>query len=77
MSDLINGTFNGWPVSLMIERDAGGKAYGAHCAPYTGPDDETAPDDIAAACAAISDACDGKPPGAALRAARKLGFATN
>ena len=25
MDDLIDGTINGWPVSLLIERDLGGK----------------------------------------------------
>jgi hypothetical protein len=79
MDDLIDGTINGWPVSLLIERDLGDVAYGANCSPYTKEceytgEDLGAPDDIWDACYAITDACGGLKPKAALCKAAKLGF---
>lgn len=74
MGDLIDGKIDGWPVSLLIERDAGGRAYGAHCAAYTGENDESAPDSVQDKCSDITDACEGSAPAAALRKAKRLGF---
>lgn len=59
MSDLLDGTLDGWPVSLSIERDTGGKIYGGHCAAYTGDDDEPSPIEIQMSCSAITDTTHG------------------
>lgn len=74
MDDLIDGTISGWPVSLLIERDAGSSAFGAHCAAYSDEDENSAPDDIQGKCSDISDACNGLKPAAALRKAKSMGF---
>jgi hypothetical protein len=74
MKDLIDGTITGWPVSLMIERDVGGKSYGAHCAVYTNENDDSAPVAVEMQCNNITDACDGLKPSAALRKAKSMGF---
>jgi hypothetical protein len=35
MDDLIDGTIDGWPCSILIERAwARRKGHGAHCCPY-------------------------------------------
>lgn len=72
--ELTDGTLNGWPVSLMIEYDAGGVAYGAHCAAYTNEDDESSPLEIQTKCSDITDACYGLKPAVALRKAKSMGF---
>lgn len=36
VDDLTEGTLKGWPVSLLIERDAGGSAYGDEHMPIDG-----------------------------------------
>lgn len=74
MDDLTDGTIDGWPVGLSIERDAGNVAFGAHCAPYTDEDDNSAPDEIMTKCHAITDACYGLKPAAAMRKAKAMGF---
>lgn len=79
MDDLIDGTIDGWDVSLLIERDLGNVAFGAHCCPYTMPDartgdDVSAPDTIWDKCDAITSACAGLKPTASLRKAKSLGF---
>lgn len=74
MCDLTDGTLLNWPVSVLIERDAGGKAYGAHCCAYSGTNDECPPDEVREACDRITDACDGLTPAKALRKAISLGF---
>jgi hypothetical protein len=72
--DHTEGTLNGWPVSLQIQRDLGGVAHGAHCAAYSGNNDEPSPLDIQTRCEEITDACDGLKPAAAMRKARSMGF---
>ena len=74
MDDLTDGTLKDWPVSLMIERDAGGKAYAAQLAAYEDQDRGVAPDDIVRLCSDITDALDGLTPTAALRKAKSMGF---
>lgn len=75
MSDeLTEGTLEGWPVSLVIQYDIGGKAYGAQCAAYSGEDDETSPLEIQTKCSNITEACYGLKPAAALRKAKAMGF---
>lgn len=77
MSDLIDGTIDGHPVSLMIEFDAGGKAFGANCAAYASPeldDDIDAEFRLKSKCEDITDACYGLKPAAALRKAKSMGF---
>ena len=71
MQDLIDGTINGWPVSIMVERDLGDCAYGIHCCPYTNENDESAPDEIWDACDKITG--DGRPKRLVQRALT-LGF---
>ncbi len=66
---LIDGTISGWPASILLERGAN-----AHCAPYTGENDEPSPDEVMIKCHAITDACEGMPPSRALAKARTLGF---
>jgi len=80
MSDLVDGTIDGWPVSIEILRHyIGAPAYGAHCAPYTREntetgEDDSAPEEVWTKCYAITDACDGLKPAAALRKAKRMGF---
>jgi hypothetical protein len=77
MDDLIEGTLDGHPVSLLIQRDAGGKSFGAHCCAYASPElDDDIDADIAlkGKCDDITDACDGLRPAAALRKAKTMGF---
>lgn len=75
MSDLIDGTLDGWPVSLMIERGwSGAPACGAHCCAYSGENDEPAPDAVVSKCYAITDACQDGPPSKSLRTAKRMGF---
>lgn len=74
VDDLTEGTIDGWPVYLAVERDLGQAAYGMHCAPYTGEDDEPSPDAIMSKCWDITDACYGLKPAAALRRAKSMGF---
>jgi hypothetical protein len=74
MNDQVEGTLDGWPVSLQIQRDIGGSAYGAHCAAYAGENDEESPISIQSKCYDITDACDGLKPSAALRKAKSMGF---
>lgn len=69
--DLIDGTLSGWPVSILVERDLGGKAFGIHCCPYTNEKDENAPDEIWDACDTITG--DGSPV-KLVRKALALGF---
>jgi hypothetical protein len=73
VSDLIDGKLNGWPVSLMIQRDAGGKVFGLHCAAYT-KDDKEPPTEISDLAYDITDACDGLTPAKAIKKAVSLGF---
>jgi hypothetical protein len=77
MDDLIDGTLDGWPVSLLIERDAGGKAYGAHCCAYASSElDDAIETDTALRekCDDITDACEGLTPAKAVRKAKAMGF---
>lgn len=74
MEDLIDGTLDGWPVSLMIERDLGNRAYGAQCAPYTDNDDNSASEDIMTKCQMITDACYDLTPAKAVKKAKSMGF---
>ena len=78
MDDLVDGTLNGFSVSILIERDAGGKSYGAHCCPYGSPELDEATHEQAMAlhakCDEITDACDGLRPAAAVKKAILLGF---
>jgi hypothetical protein len=77
MDDLIDGTIDSFPVSLLIQRDNGGKAYGAHCCAYASPeldDDIEAETALRGKCDDITDACDGLKPTAALRKAKAMGF---
>lgn len=73
-SDLIDGTLNDWPVSLLVQYTRGGKAAGAHCAPYAGAGDEESPLSIVDLCHDITDACEGLGFEAALCKAREFGF---
>ncbi len=75
MDDLIDGTLQGWPVSIeMLRHHIGAPYYGAHCAAYSGEDDAPAPDEIVVKCHEVTDACDGLKPTAALRKAKSMGF---
>lgn len=71
MSDIVDGTINGWPVSIMIERDAGGRAFGIQCAPYTDQNDNPASAAIEMLCDEISG--EGQPR-RLIERAKKLGF---
>jgi hypothetical protein len=74
MSDHFEGSLDNWPVSLQVTRDIGGKSYGAHCAAYTGNDDEESPIEIQNKCYDITDACEGLTPAKALKKAKSMGF---
>lgn len=71
MADLIDGTIQGWPVSIMVERDLGGLAFGIQCVPYTDENDNPAPQEVEMMCDEISS--DGTPSRLIARA-KKLGF---
>lgn len=75
MSELIDGTIDGWPVSIMIEHDSGGKIYEGHCCAYTNKNDEPASDQIKDKCEAITEATHGMSRRSVILArAKKLGF---
>ena len=77
MDDLIDGTLDGFPVSLLIQRDLGGKSYGAHCCAYASYDldeDVSADMKLQDKCSDITDACYGLTPAKALAKAKKMGF---
>lgn len=75
MNDLIDGTIQGWPASLMLERAWIGAPYtGAHCCMYTDEDDNSAPFELHQLCYSITDACDGLSPKRALAKAMSMGF---
>lgn len=71
MRDFIDGTIKGWPCNIMVQHDAGGRAYGIQCAAYTNEDGESAPDDIQAIIEEIE--WEGRPADL-LKKAKKLGF---
>lgn len=76
MDDLIDGTLNGWPVSLMyLEHWQGSGIYGGHCCAYTQEDDTSAPDDIVIKCHNITDATYGMTKRKSILAkAKSMGF---
>lgn len=78
MDDLIDGTIEGWPVSLMyMEAWQGSGIYGGHCAPYTDAEDNSAPEhlNIQERCHAITDATDGMSRRRSILAkAKTMGF---
>jgi len=68
MAALYEGTIDGWPVSILADKDL------FHCAPYLGPNDEPVPDGIMDRCWKITDACEDMSTSKAIRKAKQLGF---
>lgn len=76
MDDLIDGTLDGWPVSLMyLEHFQGSGIYGGHCCTYTDNEDNSAPMEIQVKCHNITDSTDGMTKRKIILAkAKSMGF---
>ena len=72
MDDLIDGTIDGWPVSVQLIRNPGEPFVTLHAAPYTGQDDEPVPQEIMRKCMDMPEQA--KDRREAMRLLRATGF---